>query len=353
MRKALPTSAVVLILCLGHVHLGVGGQATEDQVRKLLSEAQGLGGAGQYAKALERVRPLAEQAGRIAGKPGLLYDVLDYEHFLLLKTGAFREALQTGLRIEELGRKIGERRSPWDCLKIADAYLGLKEYDKALDWVEKAVKERGFAKLDTLQGEKFAPLREIPRFKALLADVEKSLGIGQAARDFQVTLLDGTAFALSKQAGKIVLIDFWDVGCLPCRKAMPHLKELHRKYGGQGLEIIGISLDTDRKLLEGFLKKYHLPWKMACTWRRTARPSSSVGRMPIRTRISPCRAPGVAVSSAEERASCSAVISPFLRRNSPSDSERSLEVAKMTSPSRKKICLAVPARATSSTPATP
>lgn len=124
-----------------------------------------------------------------------------------MKTGAFREVLQTGFKIEELGRKIGDRKSPWDCLKIADAYLGLQEYDKALDWIEKAVKERGFAKLDTLQGEKFAPVRETPRFKALLADVERSLGIGQAARDFQITLLDGKAFALSEQAGKIVLID--------------------------------------------------------------------------------------------------------------------------------------------------
>jgi len=266
MKRAVLTSAILLALFFGLIHPGFNGQATEDQIRKLLNDAQNLGGSGQYAKALERVRPLAEQSGRFADKPELQYEVLDYEHFLLLKTGAFREALQTGFRIEELGRKISDRKSPWDCLKIADAYFGLKEYDKALDWIEKAVKEREFAKLDTLQGEKFAPVREIPRFKALLADVEKSLGIGQAARDFQITLLDGTVFALSKQAGKIVLIDFWDVGCLPCRKAMPHLKELHQKYGGRGLEIIGISLDTDRKLLEGFLKKYDLPWKIACTF---------------------------------------------------------------------------------------
>jgi peroxiredoxin len=267
MKRAVSASAIILALFFVLVHPGLGGQATEDQIRKHLKSAQDLGDAGQYAKALESVRPLAEQAGRFTDKPELQYEVLDYEHFLLLKTGAFREALQTGFKIEELGRKISDRKSPWDCLKIADAYLGLKEYDEALDWVEKAVREREFTKLDTLQSEKFAPLREIPRFKALLSDVEKSLGIGQAARDFQVMLLDGTAFALSKQAGKIVLIDFWDVGCLPCRKAMPHLKDLHQKFGGQGLEIIGISLDTDRKLLEGFLKKYDLPWKIACTFK--------------------------------------------------------------------------------------
>jgi len=266
-----PTSTYAMILALvfvfGLIHTGTGGQATEDQIRKTLNQAQDLGDTGKFEKALEMVRPLVEQAGRFPQKPELQYEVLDYQHFLLLKTGAFKEAVQTGFKIEELGRKIGDRKSPWDCLKIADAYMGLKEYDKALDWVEKAVKERDFTKLETLQSEGLAPLREYPRFKALLADVEKSLGIGQTARDFRITMLDGTSFVLSEHKGKVVLIDFWDVRCVPCRKAMPHLKELHQKYAGRGLEIIGISLDTEKKLLEDYLRKMELPWKMACTFK--------------------------------------------------------------------------------------
>ncbi len=267
MKRTALTFAVILALFCGLIHSGFGGQATEDQIRKLLNKAQDLGDAGKYAEALEKVRPLAEQAGRLTEKPELQYEVLDYEHFLLLKTGSFREAVRIGFKIEELGRKISDRKSPWDCLKIADAYIGLKEFDNALAWVEKAVRERDFTKLDTLQGKTFAPVRELPRFIALLAEVEKRLGIGQAARDFQVSLLDGSPFVLSKQAGKVVLIDFWDVRCIPCREAMPHLKELHQKYAGRGLEIIGISLDTDRKLLDDFLKRSDLPWKMACSYK--------------------------------------------------------------------------------------
>ena len=122
MKRAVFSSAVILALSFSLTYPGLGGQATEDQIRKLLHDAQNLGDSGQYAKALESVRPLAEQSGRFADKPELQYEVLDYEHFLLLKTGDFREALQTGFRIEELGRKISDRKSPWDCLKIADAY---------------------------------------------------------------------------------------------------------------------------------------------------------------------------------------------------------------------------------------
>jgi len=241
---------------------------SEEQIRKLLSKAQDLGDEGEYVKALEMVRPLVEQAGRFPDKADFQYEILDYQHFLLLKIGAYRDALQCGFAIEELGRKIGDRKSPWDCLKIADAYLGLEEYDKALDWIEKAVKERNFTKLDVLQqGEGFAPLRGSPRFKALLADIEKSLGIGQPARDFRITLLDGTPFVLSEQKGKVVLIDFWDARCVPCRRAMPHLKELHQKYAARGLEIIGISLDSDRRLLEDYLQEVEPSWKMACSFK--------------------------------------------------------------------------------------
>lgn len=245
----------------------IDNQSSEELMRQTLDRAKDLSDSGNLAEALALVRQLARQIGRFPDKPQFQYDVLDFQHYLLLKTGAFQEAVQTGFKLEELGRKISERKSPWDCLKIADAYLGLKDYDKALDWIEKAVRERDFSKLEVLRGESFAPLKATPRFTELLAGIEKSLGIGLPAQDFRITLLDGTPFVLSAQAGKVVLIDFWDVRCLPCRRAMPHLKELHQKFAAKGLLIAGISLDTDKKLLDDYLKKMEIPWSTACSFK--------------------------------------------------------------------------------------
>jgi len=43
-----------------------------------------------------------------------------------------------------------------------------------------------------------------------------------------------------KREGKFVLIDFWATWCPPCRKAIPELNALHKKFGDR-LVVIGIS----------------------------------------------------------------------------------------------------------------
>ncbi len=48
---------------------------------------------------------------------------------------------------------------------------------------------------------------------------------------------------LSDFRGKVVVIDFWATWCPPCRKGIPDLIELKKKYGGKDFEIIGVSLD--------------------------------------------------------------------------------------------------------------
>ncbi len=43
--------------------------------------------------------------------------------------------------------------------------------------------------------------------------------------------------------GKVVVLDFWATWCGPCRMEIPGYVDLARKYGSEGLVIVGVSLD--------------------------------------------------------------------------------------------------------------
>jgi thiol-disulfide isomerase/thioredoxin len=69
------------------------------------------------------------------------------------------------------------------------------------------------------------------------------VGQQSVAPDFSLPELTGQRLNLSSWRGKVVLLDFWATWCDACREGIPHFVELASKYGGQGLQIIGVSMD--------------------------------------------------------------------------------------------------------------
>jgi len=81
-------------------------------------------------------------------------------------------------------------------------------------------------------------------------------GIGNGERslapDFSLPDLTGRKLDLSSYRGKVVLLDFWATWCDPCRDEIPHFVELQNRYGGQGLQIIGVSMDDGPEPVRDF-----------------------------------------------------------------------------------------------------
>jgi peroxiredoxin len=74
------------------------------------------------------------------------------------------------------------------------------------------------------------------------------------------TAVDGREVDLAQLKGKVVLVDFWATGCGGCKIEMPFVKAAYDEFHTLGLEIIGISLDTDKEQLNRFIKEKDLPW---------------------------------------------------------------------------------------------
>ena len=61
--------------------------------------------------------------------------------------------------------------------------------------------------------------------------------------------------ALKKFEGKVVILDFWASWCSPCEAAIPDLIKLQKKYGSQGLQIIGVNVDNDLSEAKKFIQR--------------------------------------------------------------------------------------------------
>lgn len=66
---------------------------------------------------------------------------------------------------------------------------------------------------------------------------------GQPAPPLKVVSTSGQQISLANYKGYVLVIDFFATWCPPCREAIPHLNGLSRKYGRQGLQVLGLSLD--------------------------------------------------------------------------------------------------------------
>lgn len=69
--------------------------------------------------------------------------------------------------------------------------------------------------------------------------------------------VEGRVISSETFKGKVVVVDFWATWCPPCRAEIPGYVELQKKYGKDGLVIIGVSLDQKGPaVVKPFMEKF-------------------------------------------------------------------------------------------------
>jgi thiol-disulfide isomerase/thioredoxin len=67
---------------------------------------------------------------------------------------------------------------------------------------------------------------------------------------------------LTKYGGKVVVVDFWASWCAPCRHSFPWLDSMQRKYGEDGLVVVGINEDNAAEDAEAFLQAHPVSFRI-------------------------------------------------------------------------------------------
>lgn len=86
--------------------------------------------------------------------------------------------------------------------------------------------------------------------------------VGVEAPDLEVADLGGQVAKVSEYRGKVLLIDFWATNCPPCLAEFPKLKQLYADYHERGFEVLGLSLDDSREVVDAFQARAQLPWRL-------------------------------------------------------------------------------------------
>lgn len=87
---------------------------------------------------------------------------------------------------------------------------------------------------------------------------KSSVAPGNLAPEFSLPQLNGTSLQLSSYRGKVVLLDFWATWCEPCRQEIPSFVDLQTKYGAQGLQIMGVSMDDGPEPVQIFCRQFKM-----------------------------------------------------------------------------------------------
>ena len=97
-----------------------------------------------------------------------------------------------------------------------------------------------------------------PQFAAAMSKLEADDQRRRNA-DFTLTDLTGKSWSLRDLRGKVVLVNFWATWCPPCRKEMPDLEALYRRFSARGLVILAIS-DEDAAKVKPFIAERQISY---------------------------------------------------------------------------------------------
>lgn len=255
------------------------GQPADPKALKSFLSAEEWLQHGMRAQAIDSYRKANQQDG------GHCAECLRRAYALAMQIGEYKQAAEIGQGMLEQARGNTEQAAAHYRTALAVQNLGIETHKK--DCFAESCTEFSAALQQMPQlfpahfglGISYAHLHQDEaarrEFSTFLANDTSSLILHRRAQrfldnldlaratmapPFELTTLDGQRVSLDGFAGKVVLIDFWATWCAPCREALPHIRDIARRYAGQPLVVLSISLDSDEAKWKSFVANNAMTW---------------------------------------------------------------------------------------------
>jgi len=82
--------------------------------------------------------------------------------------------------------------------------------------------------------------------------------------DYAAFTFEGDTVTLASLRGQVLLVNFWATWCPPCRREIPEIEAIHRRWADRGLHVIGVSIDApgDRRLVREFMRSRGMTYRV-------------------------------------------------------------------------------------------
>ena len=89
---------------------------------------------------------------------------------------------------------------------------------------------------------------------AVLLVLVPMLVFAQDKADVKTMKYADLARLIRDNKGKVIVVDVWFFECTECKKAMPHLVEMQRKYARDGLLAVTVNVDEEKEQKDKAIK---------------------------------------------------------------------------------------------------